>query len=53
LGVDYNPKVHPKYGAEAKVYFGYGHRYPVQDFLSVKELKDFFLVNSDNETQKK
>lgn len=50
--VDYNPKVHPKYGAETKVYFGYGHRYPVQDFLSVKKLKDFSLINSDNKTQR-
>jgi uncharacterized GH25 family protein len=47
---DYNPKIfsHPKYApkprAKTVVYFGWGHRYPVCDFLADKYLGDFFLI---------
>ena len=44
---DFHPEIHPKYGAVAKVYFGYGHRYPVDDFLPVDHLQEFSLIGPD------
>ena len=47
---DYSPKIfsHPKYApkprAKSVVYFGWGHKYPVCDFLADKYLGDFFLI---------
>ena len=50
---DYSPKIfsHPKYAPEPRaktvVYFGWGHKYPVTDFLDDKYLGDFFLIKPD------
>jgi len=50
---DHSPKIwsHPKYApkprAKTVVYFGWGHRYPVADFLSDKYLGDFFIIRPD------
>lgn len=55
---DYSPKIfsHPKYApvprAKTVVYFGWGHRYPVADFLSDKYLGDFFLIKPDGSKEK-
>jgi uncharacterized GH25 family protein len=46
---DYSPKVYPKFGARSKVYFGWGHRYPVSDFLSAEDLQGFSLIYPDGE----
>ncbi len=47
---------HPKYApvprAKTVVYFGWGHRYPVADFLSDKYLGDFFLIKPDGSKEK-
>ncbi|WP_419662033.1 NikM4: predicted nickel ABC transporter, transmembrane subunit [Desulfosarcina variabilis str. Montpellier] len=45
--VDYNPELRPRTGAQTKVYFGFGHRFPVQDFLDHKKLTAFKLVGPD------
>ena len=50
--VDYSPGIDPKYGAGTVVYFGWGHHYPVSDFLSVKSLKGFSLIYPDGKTKK-
>jgi uncharacterized GH25 family protein len=49
---DYNPEVYPKYGARTNVYFGYGHHYPVDDFLSADHLQEFSLISSDGGRKK-
>ena len=41
---DYSPEIYPGYGARTKVYFGWGHGYPVDDFLPPKALKEFSLI---------
>lgn len=42
---NYSPEIYSsQYGARTKVYFGWGHRYPVDDFLSKEKLKDFSLI---------
>lgn len=54
---DYSPKIwsHPKYAptprAKTVAYFGWGHRYPVADFLSDKYLGSFFLIKPDGARQ--
>jgi uncharacterized GH25 family protein len=42
---DHQPAFHPKFGAQTKAYTGWGHRQPVQDFLSVDTLLDYSLVD--------
>jgi len=49
---DYSPKVYLKFGAGSKVYFGWGHRYPVSDFLSIDDLQEFSLIYPDGERKK-
>jgi uncharacterized GH25 family protein len=49
---DYTPEIYPKYGARANVYFGYGHHYPVDNFLAQDHLDEFFLVTSDGNKEK-
>ena len=41
---DYNPEFYSKYGAKTNLYFGFGHHYPVDDFLSPKQLEEFYYV---------
>ena len=55
---DYSPKIfsHPKYAPEPRaktvVYFGWGHKYPVCEFLDDKYLGDFFLIKPDGNKEK-
>ena len=55
---DYSPKTfsHPKYApeprAKAIVYFGWGHQYPVCEFLDDKYLEDFFMIKPDGGKEK-
>ena len=45
---DYYPEIHSsEYGARTKVYFGWGHEYPVSDFLSAEELSEFSLITPE------
>lgn len=45
--VDYNPVLRLRTGAQTKIYFGFGHRFPVQDFLDHKKLTAFKLAGPD------
>lgn len=49
---DYAPKVYPAFGAKTRIYFGWGHRYPVDDFLSAESLVDYALFDPDGKKQK-
>ncbi len=55
---DYSPRIfsHPKYAPEPQaktvVYFGWGHKYPLGDFLDDKYLGDFFLIKPDGSKKK-
>ncbi|MEW6094985.1 MAG: DUF4198 domain-containing protein [bacterium] len=49
---DYRLEFHPKYGAKTNVYFGWGHRYPVDDFLSQEKLEDFYLIEPNGKNIK-
>ncbi|OPL14048.1 MAG: hypothetical protein AVO34_05980 [Firmicutes bacterium ML8_F2] len=44
---DYAPRFSPRTGAHSTVYLGFGHRFPVQDFLSGVKLKEFKLIDGD------
>jgi uncharacterized GH25 family protein len=44
---DYSPRFSPRTGAHSTVYVGFGHRFPVQDFLRGVKLKEFSLVNGN------
>ena len=44
---DFTPKFRPKFGAATKTLFGYGHRYPLADFLNQDHLAKFQLVKGD------
>ena len=41
---DYTPEIYPGRGASTKIYFGWGHRYPVDDFPDRKRLEEFYFV---------
>ena len=41
---DFYPEFYPRHGASTERYFGWGHRYPVDDFLDQKMLKEFYFV---------
>lgn len=49
---DYSPAIYPKFGARTKIYFGWGHQYPVDDFLSQESLNDFFLISANGDKKK-
>jgi uncharacterized GH25 family protein len=49
---DYSPVLYPKFGANTKIYFGWGHRYPVDDFLSQDSLEEFSLVKPNGNSDK-
>ena len=55
---DYSPEIfsHPKYApvprAKTVVYFGWGHHYPVADFLDDDYLGDCFLIQPDGSKKK-
>lgn len=44
---DHAPAFRPRLGAVAKSYLGYGHRYPVHDFLSLDSLTEYALTAPD------
>lgn len=44
---DYSPKWNQDYGAETKLYMGWGHRYPVDDFLRPEALNEISLIRPD------
>lgn len=45
----FSPAFHQKFGAATKTFFGYGHRYPVDDFLPADQLAEFVLIGPDGE----
>ena len=50
---DYYPEIHsPEYGARTNVYFGWGHEYPVSDFLSAEELSEFNFITPKGEIKR-
>jgi uncharacterized GH25 family protein len=44
---DYAP-LYVRDHAETKIYLGFGHRYPVDDFLSAENLKEFVLIGPES-----
>ncbi|HHS49235.1 MAG TPA: DUF4198 domain-containing protein [Desulfurella acetivorans] len=42
---NFNPKFYPEYGSSTKIYFGWGHRYPVDDFISTASLNEISLIH--------
>lgn len=44
---NYNPVFYEKFGGNSKIYFGWGHKYPVDDFVNEKQFKEVFLFNSE------
>jgi len=49
---NFHPEIHPGYGARTNVFFGYGHHYPVDDFLPEDHLKEFSLISPDGSKEK-
>ena len=47
---DFSPEFY--HGAETKVYFGWGHHYPVDDFLPYEKLEEFLLIEPDGKKVK-
>ena len=45
---DYTPTFYERFGARTKVYFGYGHKYPVHDFIKAERLTEFRCNSSEN-----
>ncbi len=41
---DYYPDFYPEYGAKTKVYIGWGHHYPADDFLTEGQLEEFYFI---------
>jgi len=46
---DYSPKWHQDYGAETKLFIGWGHRYPVDGFMKPEMLKSLSIVGPAGE----
>lgn len=49
--VDYSPALNQRTGAHTKVYFGFGHKFPVHDFLDSKKLTEFRLIKPDGKSR--
>jgi uncharacterized GH25 family protein len=49
--VDYSPELSKRTGAHTKVYFGFGHKFPVHDFLDSKKLREFKLIKPDGKSR--
>ncbi|HDS15538.1 MAG TPA: DUF4198 domain-containing protein [Proteobacteria bacterium] len=45
---DFTPELRPRFGAATITFFGYGHRYPVADFLEEDHLAKFQLVKGED-----
>ena len=49
---NYYPEINSlESGARTTIYFGWGHRYPVADFLSADKLKEFNLITPTGESK--
>lgn len=48
---DYYPGFNPKTGAKVIVYLGYGHKYPVHDFLDPEKLSEFRMLGPDSQSK--
>lgn len=48
---DYNPALSKRTGAHTKIYFGFGHKYPVQDFLAKEKLIEFKLISENGKSR--
>ena len=46
---DFTPQLSKRTGAHSKIYFGFGHKFPVHDFLDKEKLTEFKLVKPDGE----
>lgn len=46
---NYSPAFYQKFGAATKTYIGYGHRYPVDDFLPADHLSEFVMIGPNDE----
>lgn len=46
---NHTPKFSKRMGAYSTVYFGFGHRFPVQDFLPKEMLTEFKLIGPDGQ----
>ena len=44
---DYSPESYPGYGARSIAYFGWGHHYPADGFLTDEFLGEFSLIDPD------
>ncbi len=44
---DFSPALSKRAGAHSKIYFGFGHRFPVHDFLDKDKLREFRLFRPD------
>ncbi len=49
--VDYNPSYSKRTGAHTKIYFGFGHKYPVQDYLGDDRLTELKLINEEGKAK--
>ena len=49
--IDFSPNFSKRTGAHTKIYFGFGHRFPVQDFLDKEKLTEFKLIKPDGQSQ--
>ena len=49
---DYSPTLYEKFGAHTKVYFGYGHKYPVHDFIKAERLTEFTCTGQEGKGKK-
>ena len=48
---DYSPAFSKRTGARTKIYFGFGHKFPVHDFLDKEKLVEFKLIKPDGRSQ--
>lgn len=49
--VDYSPELSKRTGAHTKLYFGFGHKFPVHDFLDKQKLREFKLIKPDGQSR--
>ncbi|MBL0716534.1 MAG: DUF4198 domain-containing protein [Desulfosarcina sp.] len=49
--IDYTPAFSKRTGAHTKIYFGFGHKFPVDDFLDKGKLIEFKLIKPDGKSQ--
>jgi len=49
---DYYPEIYKGEFAFTKLYFGWGHHFPVDDFLSIDKIEDFSLISPAGKKEK-